>query len=79
MLNKSPDEFVNNRNYCLCCGSRAEQYGSGSIDSKGIIKSCSKEVCVFCLESGCPNCFSSKLARPASEWHEGCGHDEEEK
>ena len=76
MLSKSPDDFVNGRNYCLCCGNRAEYYGFASMDSTGITKSCSKEVCVRCLEGACPNCFDSKLGQPAGEYHQDCGHDE---
>ena len=71
-------DSINGGNYCLCCGNRVGQYGFGAIDSTGITKSCSKEVCVFCLEGGC-SCFGSNLAQPASEWHEGCGCYKEEK
>ena len=69
-------EYYRDRNYCLCCGARAEHYGSGSVSDAGIAKYCSNEVCVFCLEGGC-SCFGSRLAQPSSQWHEGCGHDEE--
>lgn len=67
---------ANDRNYCLCCGSRSEYYGTCSLDSTGIRRICDKEVCVLCLEGGCSNCNGQKLAQPAGEWHEGCGHDE---
>ena len=76
--------YSNGRNYCLCCGARAEPYGWASIDSDGSSKSCSKEVCVMCLESGCKGkdgkgCFGSKLAQPAYEYHDGCGCKKEKK
>ncbi len=67
-------EYYRDRNYCLCCGNRAEYYGSCSVDSNGIRKICDKEVCVLCLEGGCPNCNSQNLAQPAGEYHQGCGH-----
>jgi hypothetical protein len=66
-------EVENGRNYCLCCGNRAESYGWASVGTDGT-KSCSKEVCVSCLESGCPDCYGSKLAQTPYEWHERCEH-----
>ena len=72
------NDAANGRNYCLCCGARAEHYGSGSVSDAGIAKYCSKEVCVFCLEGG-GSCFGSRLAQSAGEWHEGCGCYKEEK
>ncbi len=63
----------NGGNFCLCCGRSAEHYGWASVGTDGS-KSCSKEVCVICLETGCPNCYGAKLSEPPSEWHDGCGH-----
>lgn len=76
-------ESVGQRNCCLCCGNPAEHYGFASMDSTGITKSCSKEVCVVCLETGCwgrdgKGCFGYKLRDKPSEYHHGCGHDEME-
>ncbi len=74
-------QSVGRRNRCLCCGNWAEHYGSGSMDSTGITQSCSKEVCVSCLETGCwgkdgEGCFGYRLRDKPSESHQGCGHDE---
>ena len=70
---------VNGGNYCLCCGNRTEYYGFCSLGSNGTRKICDKEVCVLCLEGGCPNCNGQKLAQPAGEYHKGCGCDEKKK
>ena len=74
----------NRGNYCLCCGNRAEYYGSASMDSTGVTESCSKEVCVMCLEGGCrgkddKGCYGSRLAQPANEEHYNCGCKKEDK
>jgi hypothetical protein len=74
---------ANGGNVCLCCGRRAEHYGHASVDSTGIIESCSKEVCVLCLETGCwgqdgKGCFGYKLRDKSAEWHQGCAHEEAE-
>lgn len=64
---------LENRNYCLCCGQLAQQYGSGwaSTDGSG---SCSREVCVSCLEGGHIGCHGNKLACKPMEIHENCEH-----
>ena len=69
---------LNSGNYCLCCGNRASHCGSFNMDSTGITRSCSREVCVACLEGGCRSadgkgCYGSRLRYPASEYHQGCG------
>lgn len=82
----NPDDAVfdnyNSENLCLCCGQRAQFYGSGWITQKadGTQESgdCSREVCVICLESGCwgkdgKGCFGNSLTRPAAESHINCG------
>jgi hypothetical protein len=51
------------------------------MDSTGITRSCSKEVCVVCLETGCwgkdgEGCFGYKLRDKPSEDHYRCGHEE---
>jgi len=61
-------------NKCLCCAERgiasyAEMYGTG--DSSGF--DCSSEVCVICLESGCP-CGGRRLEKMPNEVHIGCNH-----
>lgn len=68
----------NGGNYCLCCGQPASHYGSGWMGDTGS-GSCSREVCVICLEGTCwgkdgKGCFGNNLARPAAEIHENCGH-----
>ncbi len=72
---------ANGGNTCLCCGARAEHYGFASMDSTGLTRSCSKEVCVACLETGCwgrdgESCFGHRLRDKPSEYHQGCGHEE---
>ena len=83
-MGTSPSSAVNGGNICLCCGRRAEHYGYASVDSTGIIESCSKEVCVVCLETGCwgqggERCLGYRLRDKPSEYHQGCSHDDMDK
>lgn len=69
---------LHDRNYCLCCGQLAQHYGSGWMGTGGS-GSCTEEVCVFCLESGCwgkdgKGCFGYRLAQPPAEIHDNCTH-----
>ncbi|KKL76290.1 hypothetical protein LCGC14_2046410 [marine sediment metagenome] len=78
------NDYANGPNTCMCCGARAEYYGSCSIDTSGIRMICDKEVCVLCLESSCrgadgKGCYGYKLRDKASEYHQGCGHSAKEK
>lgn len=60
-------------NVCLCCFGPTEYYGHGWMGTSGS-GSCSKEVCVLCLEGGC-KCCGRKLKEPAAEEHWNCEHD----
>jgi len=66
------DNMTYEPNRCNCCGQLAEQYGAGWAGTGGS-GSCSREVCVLCLEGGC-KCYGNDLARPAAEIHDNCEH-----
>jgi hypothetical protein len=67
-------------NTCKCCGRIAQHYGSGGVgqdkDGKQTSWSCTREVCVTCLEGGCP-CGGGDLRWPAAEVHDNCWHVKE--
>lgn len=71
------DKVVYESNRCKCCGQVAQHYGTGWMGTGGS-GSCTREVCVLCLEGGC-KCCGSDLKRPAAEIHDNCQHDKRSK
>lgn len=64
-------------NYCLCCKRPATLFGSAGTsygpDGKIETMMCQREICHDCNERCCP-CGGGRLAKPAFQIHENCGH-----